>query len=228
MHIPPGIDAYSTVSVAHRFFVVPFMRKEAREEFVDLLDNPENHVDFAFAGHTHHFSYRLSDRSAAHDVPILIVPSISPIFHNAPSFLTMNVSRDGGVRGVTEYANPGGGWQKIGGLTDLGVSVVDSASLLALQKRLENDADLWNTFERLYGGGVPPQIEPKFRRQYLCAATEQSATAFRECTGQHGVSIFTGRALALAGIGLAIVAVPLTIYFAVILWLRRNTSGASP
>ena len=99
-HIPSGIDAFSTTHLTHQLAVVPFLNHGPRAGLIALIGDPSNHVELVFAAHTHKFAYRIVNASGAHPVPILMVPAISPIFGNAPSFLTANVSPDGIVSGV--------------------------------------------------------------------------------------------------------------------------------
>ncbi len=224
-HVPPGIDAFSTAHLAHRLLVVPFLRSTARERFVDLIDDPRARVALVIAGHTHKFGYRLSSGAAKGSVPILLAPSVSPIFLNAPSFLTLDVDASGNVGNVTETSYLRGRWQRVGDLASLGARAFDVAALERVQARLEKEPALRERFATLYSGGGVRDINATNWRVYWCAATELSAGGFRACTSQGGYSIFTGRALRVAALGLAL-AVGLIV--AAFVTVRRRRRAQRP
>ncbi len=216
-HVPPGIDAYSTSHLAHRLFVVPFMRPGAREALVRAIGNARDHVSLVITGHVHHFSFRLSDAShPAHDVPILVAPSVSPIFGNSPGYLTLAVDADGAVRDVAETSYLDGRWQRIGDLASEGVARFTAPELAAYHARLERNRTLADRFVRLYMGGAWPEISPKTYRVYWCAATALGVTEAQRCMSSGGFGVFTGRALvALAILALVIGCVAVAIVRAV-------------
>src|ERR1019366_8839667 len=104
LHIPPGIDAFSTTHLAHGLVVVPFLDPGPRGRLFALVGDPARNVALVVAAHTHKFAFRIVNESGKHPLPILLVPAISPIFDNAPAFLTANVSDDGSVSGVEEFS----------------------------------------------------------------------------------------------------------------------------
>jgi hypothetical protein len=216
-HIPPGVDAYSTAHIGHRLFVVPFLRPVAREQFVDLLDDPAHHVGLVIAGHTHHFSFRLGNASHPdRDVPILIAPSISPIFDNAPSFLELDVAPSGIVRNVAETSFVDGTWQRMGDLASDGVASFTPSQLLAYQSRLDRDPALRAAYERFAAGGGVSDIDARGWPVYRCAMSELSVSQFSGCTETGGLSVLTGRAfrvieLSAAFLGLLIIAITIRV-----------------
>jgi len=199
MHIPPGIDAYSTVHITHGLVIVPFLDAAARQDFVDVVTRPSSRVSLVVATHTHKFAFRVATQGRDR-VPLLLAPSVSPIFDNAPSFLRIDVDRHGTIDGVEDWTLLGTRWGDRGGLTTLGMSDVSVASILGLQRRLASDVHLRATFARLYNGDAPPEIDASNWRAYWCAATEMSATAFRSCAAVGGYSIVTARGFIAAGV----------------------------
>jgi predicted phosphodiesterase len=219
-HVPPGIDAYSTSHLAHRLFVVPFMRPGAREALVRAIGNARDRVSLVIAGHVHHFSFRLSDAShPVRDVPILVAPSISPIFGNSPGYLTLDVDASGLVGNVTETSYLDGHWQRIGDLASEGVTTFTAPELVAYHARLERNQTLADRFVRLYMGGAWPEISPKSYRVYWCAATALGTSEAQRCMSSGGFGVFTGRALVVIG---ALVLVFGSIVAAVARALRRR------
>jgi predicted phosphodiesterase len=223
-HVPPGIDAFSTAHLAHRLFVVPFMRPGAREALVRAIGNARDRVSLVVAGHIHHFSFRLSDAAhPAHDVPILVAPSISPIFGNSPGYLTLDVGPDGVVGNITETSYLDGSWQRIGDLASEGVAHFTAPELAAYHARLERNQTLADRFVRLYMGGAWPEISPKNYRVYWCAATALGVSDEQRCDASGGLSVFTGRALAALG---ALAFVFVCVVVAIVRALRRRRRRA--
>jgi hypothetical protein len=197
-HIPPGVDAFSTAHLAHRLAIVPFLAPEWRDEFVDVLAKSAGRVALAVAGHTHKFAYRIVDGTGAQPVPMLLVPAISPIFDNAPSFLTADVTSDGTLRDVEDFAFLAGRWSGIGGMPSLGVDDFTGSQLIGLQERLARDSALRATFDRLYGGGAPPEVDEHNWFVYWCAATAFGSTQFRDCANSGGFAFVTRRGVEAA------------------------------
>jgi hypothetical protein len=225
LHIPPGIDAFSTTHLAHRLVVVPFLNPGPRAQLTALLGDPARNVSLVVAGHTHKFAYRIIDASGKTPVPMLLVPALSPIFGNAPSFLTAAVGSDGTVKRVEEYSYIHRQWQNDGGLASLGVPDLNGEALRALQSRLAGDRSLRDRFAQLYGGDAPPEINDANWRSYWCAATAFSSAEFRRCTEQGGFSVFTARGLFALAAGVA----AFTGIFCGGLWYRgRKRSVAAP
>ncbi len=217
-HIPPGVDTFSTAQLAHRLAIVPYLTPSLRDRFVAALGNAHAAIVLAVAGHTHKFAYRIVNARAAHPVPMLLVPAISPVFGNEPSFLTANVGRDGTLRDIDEVSFQAGAWHDIGGMRSLGVDAFTGPQLVALQARLARDLPLRATFERLYGGGARPEITDRDWPVYWCAATAFATAAFRECTQAGGFSLITRRGIEVL-VAAALIAAAATVVF-----VRRRRS----
>jgi hypothetical protein len=221
LHIPPGIDAFSTAHLAHGLVVVPFLDPAPRKALDDLIADPTAHVALVLAAHTHKLAYRVAG-TTERPVPMLLMPSVSPIFGNAPGFLTADVAEDGTLRNVDSYALDASGWHELGGFRALGVDRFTGPELVDLQRRLDRDAALRDRFARLYEGGATPEIDARNWPIYRCSATTSTATDFRACTRAGGASVFTRRgiaAVALAVAAVAAVAVLLAYAF------RRRSRG---
>ena len=228
LHIPPGVDAYATVHYGHRLVVVPLLDSAPRQALEAFAADPANRVALAVAGHTHRFSYRLLGAGSRAPVPVLIVPAVSPIYDNAPSFLTADVAADGTVGRVREHSYVDGAWQDDGGLASLGVPVVSARALLGLQQRLAAQPALRDVFGRLYTGDGYREVTPRNWRAFWCAATELGVTPFRACMGEGGFSIFTGRGLALAAAAAAALVVLLAVAALVLVRATRTQPRPRP
>jgi hypothetical protein len=202
MHIPPGVDAFSTAHLAQGLVVVPFLNARAKDAFINMVANPAHRVTLIVTSHTHKFSFRLlSDGRNA--VPDLSIPSVSPIFYNAPSFLTLHVNAAGTIVAADDWTQLSNRWADRGGIATLGMPDISVTSIRDLQRRLAEDSELRSTFAMLYNGGAPPEITSANWRIYWCASTELTSSRFRACTSQGGFSIFTQRGLLLIGAALA-------------------------
>jgi len=171
-----------------------------------VLASAPGKIVLAVGAHTHRFAYRIVAAAGARPVPLLLVPAISPVYGNAPSFLTANVDTGGTPRDVEEYSYRGGAWHDTGGLRELGVRAFTGPQLLAAQARLARDPQARAAFARLYGGGGRPEIDASNWRAYWCAATAFATATYRACAGSGGVSLITGRGVAVLAAGCALIA----------------------
>lgn len=219
-HEPPGIDAFSTSHLTHQLFVVPFLRPDYRDALVDLLADPRSRVALVIAGHTHKFSFRVIPTAGAPGVPMLLVPSVSPIFDNAPSFLRTTVSADGELGDVTQFAFDDGRWQRHGDLASLGVAHFDAASLSNVIARMKKDPALVQRFASLYEGGGDDEINDRNAIVYLCAMKNFADPSFEACEGRNGFHFLTNRGVRV-GLGLGIAVVGVLIVSLLVMRARR-------
>ena len=203
MHVPPGVDAYSTVHLAHGLGVVPFLDSGARDRLTEVLGDPRRHVALALAGHTHKFGFRVVGDPAGDGVPLLIVPALSPIFENAPMFLTAEPGPGGTLGGIVEHAFDGRAWRAADASRELDLPRLTGPALGGLERRLDAEPALRTVFSRLYDGGAPPEITPANWRGYRCAISALGDTAYRRCLGERGLGFLTVRGL-VAGVLLAV------------------------
>ena len=229
MHIPPGIDASSTLRLAKHLAIVPFLRPDPRERLLALVAEPTRHVDLIATGHAHRFAYRIIDRPGSTSIPLLISPAISPIYDNNPSFLTADVAVDGRILNLEEHSRVRGTWQDVGGLGSLGASEFSGPALTALQHRLTREPALRETFSRLYTGGTRwREINESNWRSYWCVATEFTSTGFRDCVNEGGFSFLTRRGVIVVGVAFAGVLVVLGLIVAFIVSTVRRRKRSRP
>lgn len=91
MHIPPGIDPISTLFL-HRLVVVPFLDDRSDAGFLQAVRAPGSHTLLVIAGHMHREDFRV-----AGTVPVLLAPSISPVYDNNPAFLSLTMRPNGAL-----------------------------------------------------------------------------------------------------------------------------------
>jgi len=206
-HIPPGMDAFSTVFLAHGLAVIPFLRAAPQRRLLQLLADPRRGIDALIDAHTHKFSYRIAGEGGAHPVPALLVPSVSPFFGNNPSFLTVDVRADGTIADAHEHSYLGPHWRDVGGLHALGLRSFAASELTKLQARLAHDRALRATFATLYDGGASdPEVTEQDWRSYWCAATSLWPSDYRRCLGEGGIGLLTTEGVAVvAGAAAALI-----------------------
>jgi hypothetical protein len=229
MHIPPGIDAYSTTHLAHRLAVVPFLDPGPRAQLMELLGDPRRNVSLAIAAHIHKFSYRILGAAGPDPLPMLLVPAVSPIFYNNASFLTVDVAPDGTITNAEDHAFVYRHWRDIGGLRSLGVRSLTGKELVALQNRLDRDPALRARYASLYESGAQPEFTDRTYLGYACASVAFGVSDYRSCMGESGFSLFTRRGLAVLGVALvAFLALVAGVAAAIVVFVRRRRAAAPP
>lgn len=98
LHIPPGVDIYSSVNnymdESGALSDADTMWKEVyQQRYTEILQSHADVVSMTFAGHTHMDEYRLSiDVDGSGAEPVIVTPSVSPVFNNNPAFKVLTVS----------------------------------------------------------------------------------------------------------------------------------------
>jgi hypothetical protein len=180
MHIPPGDDAVSTMGT-HRLFAVPFLHQRTAALLVNQLRTFSARVPFAIAGHTHRSDFRLFG-----NVAMLIAPSISPAYYNNPTFVLLDVGREGTLRDYTPFYYDFGSrtWHR-GDSFDrtYGVNSFTPDTLARIHTRLGNEELLrarWAQMAVSHSGY--PDVNSRTWRVHWCAQTEL-AESFSDCSG---------------------------------------------
>jgi sphingomyelin phosphodiesterase acid-like 3 len=204
MHIPPGIDAGTTAQLAHDLAIVPFLRAGPLRRFLALAGDPSRGVAAVITGHAHRFGYRIIDAYGRTPIPVLVAPALSPIYGSLPAFLTAHVGSDGTLRGVEEHSLVSGQWRDLGGWEALGAPDLSGASLVRLQRRLEDDLAARTAFATLYAGPIRwNEINTQNWPAYTCATTELDMRSFRACTDAGGFGWLTSRGVTVTVVAVA-------------------------
>lgn len=180
MHIPPGVDAHSTL-ITHRLLVVPFMREDFAESFTRTLAHHAGVIAFAIAGHTHRDDFR-----SLGNVPMLLAPSVSPVYDNNPAFLRLDVGEDGTLQDYQPffYDEWSGDWESESSFDQtFGVQAFTVPALTTIHERLRTDRDLRARWARWFMAGTGyREISSGTWRSYWCAQTELTP-GYIECAG---------------------------------------------
>jgi len=203
-HIPPGVDLYSTVAK-----IKDICGNEAPEMFLssdltDLLIEYADVVRLGIFGHSHMDEMRLLEpqggtphASLEHRVAIKVVPSISPVDGNNPSFTVARVNPHSAV--LQNY-------EVIAASNQTGIDTTWSreydyaqtyheaefspTTVKELIAGFESDrgakADTSKGYMRnCYVGDRSPELEP-FWSQYICVLGNHTAKAFAACVCSAG------------------------------------------
>jgi sphingomyelin phosphodiesterase acid-like 3 len=193
-HIPPGVDPYSTATKSGDICAGKspqmFLSSEAMAETMVAYRDV---IELAIFAHTHMDELRIlepakSDRFAA--VPVKLVPSISPIDGNNPSFTVASV--DAATAAMTDYRvyaasdETGTAWseeydyaQDYGEPDFSDLSVHDLVEKFAADRTAQTPAS--EDYLRHYFVGRGAQELAPLWPLYVCALDNDSGDAYRAC-----------------------------------------------
>jgi sphingomyelin phosphodiesterase acid-like 3 len=196
-HIPPGIDVYTTY---HRYIFAPGEACNVKQPLTFLSSNAlgETIAEFgdivrlAIFGHTHMDEIKLLHGPDG-SVPMKIVPSISPINGNEPSFIVAQVtpqtatikdyevytaSNAQGIAWGREYR-----YSEVYKLPDFSAKSIDQLTLALIDDKSGED-ETSRVYERYFlsGGGTFAALGlQRLWPAYSCSLRELDPAAFRRC-----------------------------------------------
>ncbi len=191
-HIPPGVDVYSTVH-AHAAaalplpIVIPFLTDPDNAAFIAALDT--GNTVMALTGHTHMDSFRvIGPDPSSPRVPMLVVPSVSPIFGNAPAFTVLRVDPVSAQVGDSQVfmlskIKDAWNWHREYDFDSVyGRGTIDALHLWHAQQTIFGDERVRRRFEEFYqtGGGTAPMSDDSWR-PYWCANVALTVTQYVAC-----------------------------------------------
>jgi sphingomyelin phosphodiesterase acid-like 3 len=170
LHIPPGIDGYSTMMQYRRLAtatptedrcgaaIVPMWKPVWTARFDSLLREYKSTVTATFAGHDHTDDFRVIDGGESGGEFVLIDPPISPIYGQNPAFRVVTFGDDGGLAGQSTYyltnlpaagsTTPGRWMREYTFTEEWHAPQLDASSLKSIYDRIRSDAtarDQWLT-----------------------------------------------------------------------------------
>lgn len=197
-HIPPGVDVYTTY---HRYLFAPGEACNVKQPQMylsngalgDTIAEFGDIVRLAILAHTHMDEIKFLQGPDGRAVPVKLVPSISPINGNDPSFLIAQVSpKNATIKDYEVYAASnaqGTGWGReyrysdVYRLPDFSAKSVDQlSSALVADKTGEDETS--RAYERYFlaGGGTFAALGlQRLWPAYSCSLREQDPAAFRRC-----------------------------------------------
>jgi hypothetical protein len=194
MHIPPGIDAYSSSrGNTCPMKVVTFWQEGYVQRFLALAERYKDQLRIAFAGHTHMDDFRVV--ADAGGTPLLvtrITPAVTPLYGNNPAFTAVLYSRTDAS--VADYAT-----FYLANLAKVGPGVApewtleyafkdaykaagyDAASLATLAKSVPTADAARASFLRYYAVEGHSPINASNQSAFFCAQTAITSDAFQGC-----------------------------------------------
>lgn len=197
-HIPPGVDVYTTY---HRYLFAPGEACNVKQPQMflsnsalgDTIAEFSDVVRLSIFAHTHMDEIKLLQGPNGSAVPAKLVPSISPINGNDPSFLVAQVSpqtatiKDYEVYSATSAE--GTVWNReyrysdIYHLPDFSASSVQQLTSQLIDDKSGED-ETSRAYERYFlsGGGTFASLGlQRLWPAYSCSLREQDPAAFRRC-----------------------------------------------
>ncbi len=193
-HIPPGVDPYSTVArlknvctgAAPALFL-------SSDKLADLLSTNAGTIRLGIFAHTHMDEMRLlKPQGGGPGVAIKIVPSISPVDGNNPSFTIAHINpasatlEDYQVIAASNQTGTGTIWsQEYDFATAFHEATFSSATVEPLIAEFHSDLDAKTQASQQYMrnyfvGDLSTALKP-FWPLYVCSLANYTATAFTAC-----------------------------------------------
>jgi sphingomyelin phosphodiesterase acid-like 3 len=196
MHIPVGINDYNTVKDEEAGSgPVEFWEPRYTRQFVDLLLNYRQSVQFVFSGHTHMDDFRVIGNGQLLVVVNKLVPSISPIFRNNPGFQIYEYDRMSGI--VLNYhtyylsnLSTAGTATALRNLewkleydfrSAYGQKALDVAAVKSIAGELKTSASIQDIYMRFYSVSGPPAFDKAELPAYSCAILHTALEDFEKC-----------------------------------------------
>ncbi|HEV3037216.1 MAG TPA: metallophosphoesterase [Candidatus Angelobacter sp.] len=186
MHIPPGMDPYSSSKGGHCDNAVPMWPDRYSTRFSALMQAYSDVVQLGFAGHTHMDDFRISSSNWP-TAPLRITPAISPLFHNNPGFSVLSYDLNtGAASDVKTYfislSGPTPQWtEEYRFSTAYGVSGFNAAGLSKVTTQIRSGSAALLTFENNYAVSAPSPINASNWAFYSCAQTEFTEANYNNC-----------------------------------------------
>jgi sphingomyelin phosphodiesterase acid-like 3 len=193
MHIPPGINGYTSSQQACPQTGTPFWRSDVTKRFRALVERYKGVLTASYAGHTHMDDLRvLPDASGAPLLATRITPAVSPIFGNNPGFAVIlydrkdAVVRDSAIVYLANLAQAGpkvpAQWRREYDFAKTyGITRYTAANVAALAKRIGANAGTAQSYMKFYPVEAPTPINEGNLKAYACAQTSPTPAAYAAC-----------------------------------------------
>lgn len=196
MHIPPGVDTFSTLRVPAGSPTVMFLAPKYNDTLIAALSGTQANIVAAFGAHLHMNSYRLiGSEPSRPTIGMLLNPAVSPVFASNPTFTVIRVGDDQGnvqdaryytiedITGLSKDARRSGVWHLEYDFAKVyGPGAIDATHLANLQHDIFSDDRLRKSFDAFYDGGSGrAPITDATWRAYWCSNVALTATAFVAC-----------------------------------------------
>ena len=193
MHIPPGINAYTSSKQACPQTGTSFWRSDVTKRFRALIEEYKGVLTASYAGHTHMDDFRvLPDKTGAPLLATRITPAVSPVFGNNPAFAVMLYARknavvqDSAIVYLTNLDAAGrtvpARWRREYDFAKTyGVTRYTAANLATLAKRIAGNAGAAQAYMKSYPVDAPTPINEGNLKAFACAQTAPTPAAYAAC-----------------------------------------------
>jgi hypothetical protein len=201
-HIPPGINLYGALQqgLSASYPEIMYWRDDFVSRYSALLKQFRDVVAVQWFGHTHQFSFLAMSESFGDDGPPgFVVPSITPLFGNNPSYLVASVDTETWAlhrlqqRSLSEETLQWE-WGPLSINAVLGIGPDGLGSNKRLREAaltLATNNTRWEQFNLIHDGGFPRthiwpfgDCDTKCRRLVACSMVYLSLDEIRKCTQQ--------------------------------------------
>jgi hypothetical protein len=190
-HIPPGVDVFKTlkanVLAACPVSPVSFYAEPYTDAVLGVFATFSGTVTQSYGGHTHSDDFRLFPAGpGAPPIPHKVVPSITPLFGNAPGFLVMTFNRETGA--VVDYAlvalgpNPATpqAWKPVYDFdAAYGQREISGVTMTEVRKAIDQPASLAHA--TYVQNSNAASLGRDAWRGYACAMNNVTAASFAQC-----------------------------------------------
>jgi len=190
-HIPPGVDAYKTLAHLSGACGRPPLMMLSSDALAETLTGASDVVALAIFGHTHEDEIKLLRREpsdGSEGIPVKIIPAISPINGNLPSFTVAQI--DPATATLVNYAVIAGServpWaEQYDYAKSYGESSFSAAAVKDLVAKFAADSDSKTPASEKYIHhfviGNPIPLLSLVWPQYVCTMMHESAKGFTLC-----------------------------------------------
>jgi len=187
-HIPLGIDGFKTFF--HLGFPVPLLTPVYQTALLNEIDNPDHGIATMITGHLHDVGYRQTHEGAKDNKPIVIMPSISPIFGNTPAFTVAWISKRGviddmAVHRLQSVSTSAATWENVVDFNQrYQLNGVTTSSIAFLHDKTGSDRRFRAIVERDSVGDAPAlAITTLDWKALWCTNSALTPQAFLHCEG---------------------------------------------
>lgn len=189
MHIPPGIDVYTTLKT-RLLTLVQFWKPEYVERYEGLLRQHADDVYAVFSGHLHSDWFQVltfSDSEA--EIPVTGTPSISPLFGNNPGFKIYSYSPTTlRLMDFVTYYYPidrSASWGMEYDFNRIFQPNCQDCPAVRGMQLLQRSGGLSDFFKLFYSTGTTSQpIATQWDPYYWCAIHNTTELTYKKCLGE--------------------------------------------
>jgi len=184
MHIPEGIDVYSSLHIK-LFTLVEFWQAAFAERFDAELQQFSAQITGIFAGHLHADWFQIRRFDNFHEIPILGTPAISPIFGNNPGFKIYSYDDHAAINDFVTYYYPltnDDGWKEEYRFNHTYQPKCKTCAITQGIKALKPTGLLADVYRHFYSVSTNSQpITTQWYPYYWCVIHEHDAAHYRSC-----------------------------------------------